>query len=79
MKALVVIPARYGSRRLRAKVLLKETGKYLMQHTYEQVLKCSLVGRIIIATDDRRVLKAGQSFGADVKLTSKHHSSNYGA
>ena len=73
MKTLVVIPARYGSTRLSAKVLLKETGKYLMQHTYEQVLKCSLVDRVIIATDDRRVLKAGQSFGAEVRLTSKHH------
>ncbi|MFH0888119.1 MAG: 3-deoxy-manno-octulosonate cytidylyltransferase [Planctomycetota bacterium] len=73
MKALVVIPARYGSTRLSAKVLLKETGKYLMQHTYDRVLKCSLVDRVIIATDDKRVLKAGQSFGAEVKLTSKYH------
>jgi 3-deoxy-manno-octulosonate cytidylyltransferase (CMP-KDO synthetase) len=73
MKSLVVIPARYGSTRLPAKVLLNETGKYLLQHTYEQVLKCRLVDRIIIATDDRRVLKACQSFGAEVKLTSKNH------
>ncbi|MFH1231080.1 MAG: 3-deoxy-manno-octulosonate cytidylyltransferase [Planctomycetota bacterium] len=74
MKALVVIPARYGSTRLPAKVLLKKTGKYLMQHTYEQVLKCSLVDRVIIATDDKRVLKTGQSFGAEVMMTSKYHS-----
>jgi 3-deoxy-manno-octulosonate cytidylyltransferase (CMP-KDO synthetase) len=74
MKALVVIPARYGSTRLPAKVLLKQSRKYLMQHTYEQVLKCSLVDRVIIATDDKRVLKAAQTFGAEVKLTSKHHS-----
>jgi 3-deoxy-manno-octulosonate cytidylyltransferase (CMP-KDO synthetase) len=73
MKTLVVIPARYGSTRLPRKVLLKETGKYLMQHTYEKVLKCELVDRIIIATDARRVFKAGREFGAEVKMTSKRH------
>ena len=71
--ALVVIPARYGSTRLPAKVLLKTSGKYLMQHTYEQILKCRLVDRIIIATDDKRVFKAGQEFGAEVRMTSKRH------
>jgi len=73
MKTLVVIPARYGSSRLPAKVLLKASGKYLMQHTYEQILKCRLVDRIIIATDDKRVFKAGQEFGAEVRMTSKRH------
>ncbi|MEW6027642.1 MAG: 3-deoxy-manno-octulosonate cytidylyltransferase [Planctomycetota bacterium] len=72
-KALVVIPARYGSTRLPAKVLLKDSGKYLMQHTYEQILKCKLVGRIIIATDDMRVFKAAREFGANARMTSKHH------
>jgi len=73
MKTLVVIPARYGSTRLPAKVLLKAGGKYLMQHTYEQILKCKLVDRIIIATDDKLVFKAGQEFGAEVRMTSRHH------
>jgi len=72
-KTLVVIPARYGSTRLPAKVMLKASGKYLMQHTYEQILKCRLVDRIIIATDDKRVFKAGKEFGAEVRMTSKHH------
>ncbi|MEK7309747.1 MAG: 3-deoxy-manno-octulosonate cytidylyltransferase [Planctomycetota bacterium] len=72
-KTLVVIPARYGSTRLPAKVLLKTSGKYLMQHTYEQILKCRLVDRIIIATDDKLVFKAGKEFGAEVRMTSRHH------
>jgi len=72
-RTLVVIPARYGSTRLPAKVLLKASGKYLMQHTYEQILKCNLVDRIIIATDDKRIFKAGQEFGAEMRMTSKHH------
>src|SRR4051794_39233203 len=36
MKPAIVIPARYASSRLPAKPLLCETGKYLIQHVYEQ-------------------------------------------
>ncbi|MFA5795405.1 MAG: 3-deoxy-manno-octulosonate cytidylyltransferase [Candidatus Brocadiia bacterium] len=73
IKAVVIIPARYGSTRLFAKALLKETGKYMVQHTYEQVKKCRNVSRIIIATDDERIKKAAQSFGAEVRMTSPKH------
>jgi 3-deoxy-manno-octulosonate cytidylyltransferase (CMP-KDO synthetase) len=75
MKAIVIIPARYGSTRLPAKVLLDKTGKYLVRHTYEQVLKAKRVSRIIIATDDKRVFKAVQNFGGEVKMTSSKHRS----
>ena len=34
-EAIVVIPARYASTRLPRKMLLRETGKTLLQHTYE--------------------------------------------
>ncbi len=71
MKALVIIPARYGSTRLAGKVLLRRTGKYLVQHTYEQVTKARLVDRIIIATDDERVLRAARDFGGEAVLTSR--------
>ncbi|MBI4712731.1 MAG: 3-deoxy-manno-octulosonate cytidylyltransferase [Planctomycetes bacterium] len=73
MKTLVVIPARYGSTRLPAKMLLRATGKYLIQHTYEQVTRAKLVDRVIIATDDRRVYQAARGFGAEVTMTSRHH------
>ena len=36
MRTAIVIPARYASTRLPAKPLLRETGKYLVQHVYEQ-------------------------------------------
>ena len=36
MRTAIVIPARYGSTRLPGKPLLRETGKYLIQHVYEQ-------------------------------------------
>src|SRR6187399_1313052 len=34
-RSFVVIPARYASTRLPRKMLLRETGKTLLQHTYE--------------------------------------------
>ncbi len=39
MKTAIVIPARYASSRLPGKPLLRETGKFLIQHVYEQAAK----------------------------------------
>lgn len=70
-----VIPARYASTRLPGKALLKETGKYLIQHVYERVRLCKGLDRVLIATDDERVLAAAKSFGAEALLTSTAHPS----
>lgn len=74
MKRLVVIPARYGSTRLPGKPLVLLKGKPLIQYAYE-IAKRSLADKVIIATDDRRVLEVAQGFGAEVVLTSKEHPS----
>lgn len=73
MKIIVVIPARYGSTRLPAKILAKDTGKYLIQHTYEHACAAKLPEKVLIATDDERVLAACRSFGAECVLTSREH------
>ncbi len=75
MKIVVVIPARYGSSRFEGKVLAKETGKYLVQHTYERALCAKSVDDALIATDDERVLRACQEFGAACVMTSIEHKS----
>ena len=75
MKVIVCIPARYGSTRFPGKVLAKDTGKFLLQHTYEQVRKASLPDKIIIAADDERIVAAAKSFGAQCILTSPAHNS----
>jgi 3-deoxy-manno-octulosonate cytidylyltransferase (CMP-KDO synthetase) len=73
VKIVAVIPARYESTRFPGKVLAKETGKYLIQHTYEQVSKAKLVEKVIIATDSEKVFSACKSFGADCVMTSVSH------
>lgn len=75
MSSVIVIPARYESSRLPAKALLKETGKYLVQHVYEQALKVRGIDRVVIATDDSRIMSAVAGFGGQAVMTRKDHPS----
>ena len=75
MKIVAVIPARLSSTRFPEKVLAKDTGKFLIQHTYEQACLAKLPEKVIIAADDERVVAAAYTFGADCKLTSPEHAS----
>ena len=75
VKVLACIPARYGSTRFAGKVLAKDTGKFLIQHTYERACEAGLLEKIIIATDDQKVSEACKSFGAECVLTSPEHQS----
>ena len=74
MKTAIVIPARYASSRLPAKPLLRETGKYLIQHVYERACE-SAADIAIVATDDRRIFDAVKSFGGNVVMTRDDHPS----
>jgi 3-deoxy-manno-octulosonate cytidylyltransferase (CMP-KDO synthetase) len=75
VKVIACIPARYGSTRFAAKVLAKHTGKFLIQHTWERACEAKLLESVIIATDDTKVVEAGESFGAECVLTSPEHQS----
>ena len=74
-EAAIVIPARYASTRLPGKPLLRETGKYLIEHVYERAVACRRSGRVIVATDDARILRAVQSFGGEGVMTRADHAS----
>jgi 3-deoxy-manno-octulosonate cytidylyltransferase (CMP-KDO synthetase) len=75
VKILACIPARYDSTRFPAKVLAKDTGKFLIQHTYERACLAKLPEKVIIAADDQRIADAAESFGAQCILTSPDHKS----
>ena len=75
IKVLACIPARLASTRFANKVLAKDTGKFLIQHTYERACMAKSVEKVIIAADDEKVVEAGQSFGAECILTSVEHKS----
>jgi 3-deoxy-manno-octulosonate cytidylyltransferase (CMP-KDO synthetase) len=75
MRTAIVIPARYASTRLPAKALLRETGKYLVQHVYEQARRVRGVETVIVATDDGRIVSAVESFGGKAVMTRTDHPS----
>lgn len=75
VKVVVCIPARYESTRFPAKILAHQTGKYLIQHTYEQALKAKLPTQVLIATDDERIMDAAAEFNAPCVMTRRDHQS----
>ncbi len=68
---VAIIPARYASTRLPGKPLLRETGKPLIQHVYERAARA--FSRVIVATDDDRILDAVRAFGGEAAMTSPRH------
>jgi 3-deoxy-manno-octulosonate cytidylyltransferase (CMP-KDO synthetase) len=72
---VAVIPARYGSTRFAGKVLAKDTGKFLIQHTYERACLARLPEKVIIAADDEKIAAAARTFGAECVMTSPQHQS----
>lgn len=75
MRCVIIIPSRFASTRLPGKPLLKQTGKYLVQHVFDQACKSKRADNIIIATDDSAIKRACLSFGATVVMTSIDHPS----
>ncbi len=64
-----VIPARYGSTRLRGKPLIDICGKPMVQHTYERALRAPSLDAVLVATDDGRVYQAVKQFGGTAVMT----------
>jgi len=74
MSFSVVIPARYASSRLPGKPLKDIAGKPMIQHVYERALE-SEAKEVVIATDDERIQKVAEEFGAKVVMTDPDHAS----
>jgi len=75
MKVYGIIPARYGSTRLPAKVLADIGGKPMIQHVYERARQSRSLDRLIVATDDDRIYHRVFQFGGEAVKTSPHHPS----
>ncbi len=75
IRVLAVIPARYASTRLPGKPLSLIGDKTMIQWVYENVKKCELIDKVVVATDDIRIYNHVKHFGAEVMMTSKKHRS----
>ncbi len=70
---IAVIPARYGSTRFPGKSLALIRDKTMIQRVYERTTQSRLVQRVIVATDDERILTAVKTFGGEAVMTSPDH------
>jgi 3-deoxy-manno-octulosonate cytidylyltransferase (CMP-KDO synthetase) len=74
-RALAVVPARLGSTRLPRKMLLRESGRYLFEHTVLGVRRARALARIVLATDSEEILAAARAVGIEALSTSSAHQS----
>ncbi len=66
-----MIPARLASTRLPRKLLLNETGRTLLQHTYEAACRAKKPAGVCIAADHEEIAaRCARAFGARVIMTS---------
>ena len=68
---IAIIPARYASTRFPGKPLADLGGKPVIQHVVEQAHKA--LDRVVVATDDERILDAVRAFGGEAVMTSAEH------
>jgi len=68
---LAIIPARYASTRFPGKPLAMLGAKPMIQWVYERA--SAVMPRVVVATDDPRIMKAVNLFGGQAMLTSGHH------
>jgi 3-deoxy-manno-octulosonate cytidylyltransferase (CMP-KDO synthetase) len=67
---LIVIPARFGSSRFPGKPLAVIKGIPLLERVWRIAKRVQCSPKVIIATDDERIQKAAELFGAEVVMTS---------
>jgi len=68
--SFIVIPARLASTRLERKLLLRETGKSLIQHTYEAARGAKRPSGLCVAADHTEIFDEVRSFGGRAEMTS---------
>lgn len=67
MKNIIcIILARSGSKRIPNKNIVSLFGKPLIAHTIKQAKNSKLVSRIIVSTDDNKIAKVSEQYGAEV-------------
>ncbi|MBQ9586353.1 MAG: 3-deoxy-manno-octulosonate cytidylyltransferase [Bacteroidales bacterium] len=75
MKIIGIIPARYNSTRFPGKPLVKINDKPMIEHVWNGVSNTGLLDRVLVATEDTRIVEAVESFGGQAVMTGKHHKS----
>lgn len=73
MKSAIVIPARLHSTRLPNKLMLRETGKSLIEHTYLAASNSAKADTVIVGVDDPSLKQEVEAFGGNIQMTDAGH------
>lgn len=73
MKVLCVIPARYSSTRLPGKPLKDIQGMPMICRVYDRAAQAKRIEKVVVATDDERILAAVEEHGGKAMMTAKDH------
>ena len=68
-ETVIIIPARYGSRRLPGKPLIPIAGKPMIQWVYDRAREILQASSVLIVTDDHRIAEAAEIFHANVMMS----------
>ena len=66
MEVLALIPARGGSKSIPYKNIYPIRGKPLIAYTIIEAKRAKLVSRVIVSTDDEKIVKVARRYGAEV-------------
>lgn len=72
---LGVIPARYGSSRFPGKPLAEINGKPMVNRVAEAAASAREIDRVVVATDDARIMEAVENSPAEGRMTAADHES----
>ena len=72
---IAVIPARYASTRFPGKALAQIRGKAMIVRVLERVHQARGISRVLVATDDLRIVAAVRAAGGEAVMTRTEHSS----
>ena len=66
IKAIALIPARSGSKRIKNKNILKINGIPLLAYTIKEAIKSKVFDKVVCVTDSYKYAKIAIKFGAEV-------------
>lgn len=72
-RILAIIPARYGSKRLKQKNLLKINNKSLIELTFNSAKKSNYIDRIVISTESEEIKKSCEKFAKNAVINRPKH------
>jgi len=70
-----VIPARFSSTRLPGKALVEIEGVPMVVRVWRQTARARAFSRVVVATDDERIVRAVAAAGGEAMMTSPAHQS----